>query len=180
MIGCLLLPHVWTHAGSENCRSNRCAHTSHTDGDEATSLLVMPGIRRKHRHSAWKRARFRAGLFSSPSFLPSGIASSAGLARDLAQIVSEPIFDIPRLMETARHQRFDPILGGGSPERSNARIPPGAELDVRRQAGVDKALRVGDGPFVELGDPSRKCLYERVQIGVGDGAIHVAVGFGLV
>jgi hypothetical protein len=80
----------------------------------------------------------------------------------LAQIVSEPIFDIPRLVETARHQRFDPLLGGGSTERSYARIPPGTELDVRRQAGVDEPLGVGDRPFVELGDPRRERLYERI------------------
>jgi hypothetical protein len=65
-------------------------------------------------------------------------------------------------VETARRQRFDPILRGGSPGRSDARIPPGTELDVRRQAGVDEALSVGDRPFVESGDPGRERLYERV------------------
>src|SRR5271169_6868016 len=74
--------------------------------------------------------------------------SGEGLARDLSQVVSEPIFDIPRLVESARHQRFDSILGGGSPKRSDARIPTGAELDVRRQAGIDEALGVADRPFV--------------------------------
>jgi hypothetical protein len=90
------------------------------------------------------------------------IGLGAGLARDLAQPVSEPIFDIPRLVEAARPQRFDPFLGGGSSERSDARIPPGTELDVRRQAGVDEALGVGDRPFVELGDPGRERLYEPI------------------
>src|SRR5258705_7644604 len=84
------------------------------------------------------------------------------LARDLAHVISKPIFDIPRLVEAARHQRLDSILGSGSPERSDARIPPGAEFDVRRQAGVDEALGVGDRPFVESGDPGRERLYERV------------------
>src|ERR1700691_3268194 len=58
------------------------------------------------------------------------IASGAGLARDLAEVVSESIFDIPRLVEAPRDQRLNPLLGGRSPERSDARIPPGAELDV--------------------------------------------------
>jgi hypothetical protein len=40
------------------------------------------------------------------------IASGAGLARDLVQVVSESIFDIARLVEAARQQRFDPLLGG--------------------------------------------------------------------
>ena len=86
------------------------------------------------------------------------IASGAGLARDLAQVVSEPIFDIPRLVETARHQSLNPLLGGRSPERSDARIPSGSELDIRRQAGVDEALGLSDRPFVELGDPGRERL----------------------
>jgi hypothetical protein len=80
----------------------------------------------------------------------------------LAQVVSEPIFDIPRLLEAARRECFDPFLGGGSTKRLDARIPPGAEFDVRRQAGVDEPLGVGDRPFVELGDPRRERLYERI------------------
>ena len=98
----------------------------------------------------------------------------------LAQVVSEPILDVARLVEAVRYKRFDPILGGGSPERSDACIPSGAEFDVRRQAGVDEALGVGDRPLVEPGDPGRERLDERVQIGIGQGAIDVAVGLGLV
>jgi hypothetical protein len=56
----------------------------------------------------------------------------------LAQIVSEPIFDIAWLVEAERHQRFDPILRGRSTERTDARIPSGTEFDVRRQAGVNE------------------------------------------
>jgi hypothetical protein len=103
-----------------------------------------------------------ASSASHPQRPEFGTASSADLARDLAQVVSEPIFDIPRLVESARNQRFDSILCGRSPERSDARIPPGAELDVWRQAGVYEALGLSDRPFVELGDPGRERLYERV------------------
>ena len=86
----------------------------------------------------------------------------AGLARDLTQIIPEPIFDIPRFVEAARHQRFDPILGDRSPERSDTRIPPGVELDVRWQARIYEALGLADRPFVELGDPGCESLYESV------------------
>jgi hypothetical protein len=37
-----------------------------------------------------------------------------------------------------------------------------------------------ENPFVELGDPGRERLHKRVQIGVRQGAINVAVGLGLV
>ena len=84
----------------------------------------------------------------------------AVLARYLAQVISEPIFDIPRLVEAACHQRLDPILGSGTPERSDACIPPSTELDIRREAGIDEALGVSDRPFVEAGDPGRERLNE--------------------
>jgi hypothetical protein len=48
-------PHAWMRAGSENCRSNRYAHTPHTDGGEATNRSATPGIRRSHHHSVSKR-----------------------------------------------------------------------------------------------------------------------------
>ena len=59
-------------------------------------------------------------------------------------------------------------------------MPPGTNLDVRRQAGVDQALGVGDRPLVKLGDPGRKRFYKPIEIGVGQGAIDTAVGLGLV
>ena len=116
------------------------------------------------------------------SSFPAGVRNrvAADLARELAQVVSEPIFDISRFVEAAGHQRFDPFLGGGSADRSHARIPTGGELDIRRQAGVDEPLGVGDRPFVEPSDPRRERLYERVQIGVGQGSIHVAIGLSLL
>jgi hypothetical protein len=48
------------------------------------------------------------------------------LERDLPEVVSEPIFGVSWLVEAFCHQRFDPLLGGGSSERSDAGIPPGA------------------------------------------------------
>jgi len=36
------------------------------------------------------------------------------LAWDFTEVVSEPIFDVSRFVEAARHQRFDSILRGGS------------------------------------------------------------------
>jgi hypothetical protein len=57
----------------------------------------------------------------SPEGCPCLTELGKGLERDLAQVVSEPIFDIPWLVEAACHQRFDPILGGASTERSDAR-----------------------------------------------------------
>jgi hypothetical protein len=106
--------------------------------------------------------------------------SGKDLARNLAQVISEPVLYVPGFVEAAFQQRFDAILCSGPPERRDARIPTGAEFNVRREAGVDEALGVGDRPFVEPGDPVSERLHERVQIGVGQGAINLAVGFGLI
>jgi hypothetical protein len=105
-----------------------------------------------------------AGRFLFPNVPESKVVSGDDLPGDLPQVVSEPIFHIPRLVKAARHQRFDPILRGGSAKRSDARIPPGAEFDIRRQAGVDEALCVGDRPFVERGDAGRQGFHECVDV----------------
>jgi hypothetical protein len=80
-------------------------------------------------------------------------------------IVSEPIFGAPRFLEAARHQILDPLLCGRSTERSDARTPPSAQLNVRRQAGVNEALGLADRPIAELGDPGRERLDERIKLG---------------
>ena len=125
---------------------------------------------------------FRTGSQRVPS-ATSGVRNQvgrAGLPPDLPQVVSESIFDIPGFVEAALHQRFDSTLCCRSPERSDARIPPRAEFDIRRQCGVDEALGLGDRPFIELGDPRRERLYEHIELGVGQGAINVTVSLGLV
>jgi hypothetical protein len=94
-----------------------------------TNLLRAENVKHHHRLSK----HVRQDWLRTPPILnvpELRIASGAGLARDLTQVVSEPIFDIPRLVKAARHQRFDSLLGGGSPERSDARIPPAVLIDV--------------------------------------------------
>jgi hypothetical protein len=92
------------------------------------------------------------------------------LAPQLADVIAQAVFHITRLVEAMLHQRFDCASGGGSPERSHARIPPAPKFDVRRQAGVDESLRIGDRPFIEPGDSGSECRDERVEIGVRQGA----------
>src|ERR1700744_1261270 len=73
--------------------------------------------------------------------------------RELPQIVAKSILYIAGLMKSLRHQRLDARLRGGAAERGDAGIPAGAKLHIRRQAGIDEALGIGDGPFVEAGNP---------------------------
>jgi hypothetical protein len=83
-------------------------------------------------------------------------------------------------MEPAREQSLNAFLRGGTPQRRDARVPPGAELDVRRQAGIDEALGVGDCLLVKPGNPGRQRVHECVEVGIGQCPVHVAIGLGLV
>jgi hypothetical protein len=98
----------------------------------------------------------------------------------LAQVVSEPIFDIRGLWKSRAISALIPFWVPGRPSEAMHASHPGAEFDVWPQAGVDEPLGVGDRQFSEPGDPGRERLYERVYIGVGQGTIHVAVGLGLL
>ena len=90
----------------------------------------------------------------------------ARLARKLAEVVSDPVLHITHLVKAARVQRLDPILRGRASEGGTSGVPPGSDLHIWRQAGVDQALRVGDRPFIELRDPSRERLNVGVQVGI--------------
>lgn len=72
------------------------------------SLASRAGENDEQSHKRCGACAYRLRKMSSPRWL---------LALDLAQVVPQPIFDIPGLVEAARHQSFDSVLGGGSPER---------------------------------------------------------------
>ena len=67
----------------------------------------------------------------------------------MAQVPPKSIFYVPRLVEAARHQPLDSLLGGGTPERRDARIPPGAQLDVRGRPAFRALPDIELDAFVE-------------------------------
>src|SRR5690242_6912302 len=75
----------------------------------------------------------------------------------LADEFSQVIFCIAGFAKSSPNQLLDPLLGGWSCHRSNARVPPGFDFDIRRQPGdVDKAPDIQEGPFVEGSDSAGK------------------------
>jgi hypothetical protein len=97
------------NAGSENCRSNRRAHTPHTDGDETTSLSVTPGIPHTRHHSASKRGRFRADPFSRPSVLST--TRMRGIARSCNDGCASMLLDDREVVEgDQRGKAADPDI----------------------------------------------------------------------
>jgi hypothetical protein len=80
-------------------------------------------------------------------------------APNLSHKISQVIFCVTRFAKPSLQQPFDPLLCGGLCHRSNARVPPGFDFNVGRQAGnVDQALGMSECLFVERGDPGGKCV----------------------
>src|SRR3954471_20920786 len=72
-----------------------------------------------------RSARAFAVVSRSIGFIfPEGFgAAVAQLARELAELVSEPVLDIARLLEAAFGEGLDAVLRGGPAERRDAGLP---------------------------------------------------------
>src|SRR5216683_4869919 len=99
----------------------------------------------------------------------------------LADEFSQVIFCIAGFAKASPNQLLDPLLCGWSCHRSNARVPPGFDFDIRRQTSdVDKAPSIHDCAFVERGDSAGKRIDKFVKVSIGQRPIHVAVELGQV
>jgi hypothetical protein len=86
----------------------------------------------------------------------------------LAQVESESILRISRLLKSLLQEGFDSRLRRGSLDGRHAGIPARPDLDVARQDGfVHEPLGVGNRSLVERGDPGCECVDEIVQLGIG-------------
>src|SRR6266403_3367828 len=99
----------------------------------------------------------------------------------LADEFSQVIFCIAGFAKASPNQLLDSLLCSWSCHRSNARVPPGFDLDIRRQTSdVDKAPGVHDCPFVEGGDSVGKRIDKSVKVSIRHRPIHVAIELGQV
>src|SRR5262249_14976587 len=95
---------------------------------------------------------------------------------EAAQISSEAIFSLSRLVKAHLKKGLEPCLRGGPHHGRHTGIPPGRDFDVWRQAGVHEALGVGDRPLLKSGDAGRQRVNEPVQLGIRQRAVDVAIG----
>lgn len=87
-------------------------------------------------------------------------------------------FRIAGLAKASPDQLRDPLLWGWSCHRSNARVPPGFDFDIRRQTSyVDKAPDVHDCPLVEGGDSGGKRIDNLEENARGSRTINISDGF---
>src|SRR6266700_291929 len=99
----------------------------------------------------------------------------------LADEFSQVILCIAGFAKASPNQLLDPLLCGWSCHRGNARVPPGFDLDIRRQTSdVDQAPGVHDCPFVEGGDSVGKRIDKSVKVTIRQRPIHVAIELGQV
>src|SRR6266851_2856205 len=99
----------------------------------------------------------------------------------LSNEIPQAIFCIAGFAKASPNQLLDPLLCGWSCHRSNARVPPGFDFDIRRQTSdVDKAPGVHDCPFVEGSDSVGKRIDKSVKVSIRQRPIHVAIELGQV
>src|SRR5450755_4207236 len=81
--------------------------------------------------------------------------------------ISEASFCIAGFAKAAPNQFLDALLRGWPSHRSDARVPPGFDFDIRRQTSdVDEAPGVHDCPFVERCDSGGKLIDKSVELGI--------------
>src|ERR1700694_728098 len=116
-------------------------------------------------------------LSSEPVFIDLAPFSAPMLSDEIPQA----IFCIAGFAKASPNQLLDPLLCGWSCHRSNARVPPGFDFDIRRQTSdVDKAPDIHDCPFVEGGDSGGKRINKSVKVNIRQRPIHVAIELGQV
>src|SRR3989454_4477504 len=87
------------------------------------------------------------------------------LAPELADVISQAVFHITRLVKSLLHQLLDPLLRGRPHDRGKAHIPLWCDFEVRRQTGhVDEALGLADRPLVERCDAGCEGLDKPVEV----------------
>src|SRR5215510_9810230 len=73
-------------------------------------------------------------------------------ATELADVISQAVLHIARLVKPPLHQLFDPLLRGRPHDRGKAHVPFRSDLEVGRQTcHVGEALGLADRPLVERG-----------------------------
>src|SRR5258707_4310560 len=129
----------------------------------------------------WAVAGRELSTPKSLSFEPVFIYQAPCSAAMLSDEISQAIFCIARFAKPSPNQLLDPLLCGWSCHRSNARVPPGFDFDIRRQTSdVDKAPGIHDCPFVEGGDSAGKRIDKSVKVSIRQRPIHVAIELGQV
>src|SRR4249920_562681 len=100
-------------------------------------------------------------------------------AAELTHVVSQPIFNVTRLVEATLHQCLDSSSAGGAPKGGKKCAPLGPNLRVGRQAGdVDQVLCVGDRLFVERSYAHRERVDKSIELRIRQSTVDVAIKLG--
>src|SRR5688500_9952874 len=90
--------------------------------------------------------------------------------------MAESVFRVAGFVKAAVHQFLNSCLRAWALKGRNERIPFGRDVRIGGETGqVDEMLRIAKRLLVKGRNPLRKGVNESIQVGVGQGAIHVAV-----
>src|SRR6202521_590777 len=93
--------------------------------------------------------------------------------------IPQAIFCLAGFAKASPNQLLDPLLRGWPCHRSNARVPPRFDFDIRRQTSdIDKALGIHEHLFVEGGDAGGKHIDKSVEVGIRQRPVYIAVALG--
>src|ERR1700744_3893592 len=107
---------------------------------------LMPRCRSRCSAVAGRELSAPASLSFELVFIDFAPCSAAMLADELSQA----IFCLAGFAKASPNQLLDPLRCSWPCHRSNARIPPGFDFDIRGQPGdVDKAPDIQERSFVE-------------------------------
>src|SRR6266446_6163756 len=138
---------------------------------------LVPSSRNRCSAEAGRGLSMHESLSFESVFIDFAPCSATMLADEFSQV----IFCIAGFAKASPNQLLDPLLCSWSCHRSNARVPPGFDLDIRRQTSdVDQAPGVHDCPFVEGGDSVGKRIDKSVKVTIRQRPIHVAIELGQV
>src|SRR5437899_7090038 len=132
----------------------------------------MPSCRTRCSAVAGRELSTPESLSFEPVFIDLAPCSAAMLSDELSQA----IFCIAGFAKASPNQLLDPLLCGWSCHRSDARVPPGFDFDIRRQTSdVDEAPSIHDCSFVERGDSGGKRIDKSVKVSIRQRPIQIVI-----
>src|SRR5713226_781765 len=138
---------------------------------------LMPSCLSRCSAVAGRELSTPESLSFEPVFIDLAPCSAAMLSDELSQA----IFCIAGFAKASPNQLLDPLLCGWSCHRSNARVPTGFDLDIRRQTSeVEEAPGIHQCPFVESADSGCTRIDKSVKASIRQRPIYVAIELGQV
>src|SRR3954470_19668273 len=147
-------------------------HDAAAKPSSTNSGPTLASTRRRHFHAP----RWSSQEAANPCW--TSCVSAFTSVADATEVCPKLVFGCPWLVKAKLHECLEPRLCRRSCNRRHACVPSGRDLHIGRQAGVHETLGVGDCPLVECRNACREGGDERVELGIRERPVHIAVSLG--